>query len=368
MKGECVLVLETGEHFVGESVGAEGTSFGELCFNTAMTGYQEVITDPSYAGQIILFTYPLIGNYGVEERFSESDGVYARGLVVHQLNDYVGPIYTRGNLRAFLREHGVVAISSVDTRAITKIIRSKGELRAGLSTELPPELLLEKVRSSPTTSEMDLVKEVVSDEIYEYGGEGPMVVVVNLGVKRSILRNLRDAGLEVVVVPPTLSGEDILSLNPDGVVISNGPGDPARNGEVIETISQLLGRLPMMGICMGHQLFALAVGGRTYKLKFGHHGANHGVHDVLRDRTFITSQNHSFAVDPESLPPEVRVSHWNVNDSTVEGLVWEEKRVMTFQFHPEAHPGPWDANFYFRLFAETVRESRPSSFHIFSHL
>ena len=361
------LVLEDGLAFQGRSVGADGEAFGELVFNTAMTGYQEILTDPSYKGQVVCMTYPHIGNYGVNEEDAESRRPWVEGFVVRELSPIASNFRSQGPLDAYLKRHRIVAIDNVDTRALTLKLRQAGSLKCGISTTAQdPELLLERVRSSAEIVGADLVKEVTCGAPYEWpvNGSGKLkvesgmkrhVVVMDYGVKYNILRQLASLGCRVTVMPAATTAAEVLSRTPDAVVLSNGPGDPAAVTYAVETIRGLMGRVPMLGICLGHQLLGLAFGGETFKLKFGHHGGNHPVQDVATGKVEITTQNHNFAVDLESVPDQhVELTHTNLNDGTVEGMRHRDLPIMSLQYHPEAAPGPHDARYLFQRFLDLV--------------
>jgi carbamoyl-phosphate synthase small subunit len=386
----AVLALEDGRCFIGESFGQPGTSVGEACFNTSMTGYQEVLTDPSYRGQIVAMTVPQIGNYGVNALDDESSAVHVRGFVIEELSAITSNWRATGGLDAYLKKWGVPGIQGVDTRALTKHLRSRGAMRACLSSELSPEDAVARAKAAPPMAGSDFVKEVTPVASFDWDpadtesrewtivkGDGSGVevregnevfkklppvrfniVAYDFGMKKNILRRLRQEGFRVRVVPATFAGEDVLALKPDGVFLSNGPGDPAALTYVHENIRKLMGRTPIFGICLGHQMLSYAVGGRTFKLKFGHRGGNQPVKDLRTGKVAITSQNHGFAVDADSLPADVAVSHINLNDGTVEGLVCKDKPVFSVQYHPEAAPGPNDATYFFRQFAELIAATK----------
>ncbi len=354
------LVLEDGTAFHGLSIGAEAEAFGEAVFNTAITGYQEVLTDPSYKGQIVCMTYPHIGNYGVNEEDAESRKVWVEGFILRELSPVTSNYRAQESLQAYLKRNKVVAIDSVDTRALTLKLRQQGSMKCGISaTEQDPETLLKRVRASADIVGVDLVKQVTCSKPYEWASEAAKqkrhVVVMDFGVKHNILRKLSAAGCRVTVVPATTTAKEALSYKPDGLLLSNGPGDPAAVTYAIETIRQLLGQVPMLGICLGHQLLGHAYGGKTVKLKFGHHGGNHPVQDLTTSKVEITTQNHNFAVQLESIPGgKVEVTHKNLNDGTVEGMRHKELPVLSLQYHPEAAPGPHDAQHFFNRFVELM--------------
>ena len=363
------LALADGLVFTGRAFGAAGTVGGELVFNTGLTGYQEVLTDPSYAGQIVTMTYPQIGNTGVNAEDVESrDGrVQVRALVVRELSPAVSSFRAAGPLDDCLRAHGAAALRGVDTRALTRHIRQVGAMNAVLSTEIDDDAeLVRRAAALPSMAGADYVKEVVPAEAYDWPvgyesafaqGHRPHgervfdVVAVDCGAKMNILRNLVECGCRVRVVPATASANEVLEARPDGVFISNGPGDPAAVTYTIEMLRSLLGKAPIFGICLGHQLLTLALGGRTYKLKFGHHGCNHPVRNEATGKVEITSQNHGFAADADSLRAAgAVVTHVNLNDQTVEGFTHLDRAVFSVQYHPEASPGPHDATYLFDCF------------------
>jgi carbamoyl-phosphate synthase small subunit len=358
---EAILALESGLVLRGEAFGAPGESSGEVVFNTAMTGYQEIITDPSYRGQMVCMTYPLIGNYGINDEDVESRKVFLSGFIVKELSRVVSNWRAAKSLGQYLEEQGVTGIQGIDTRALTVHLRERGAMRAVLSTEdLDPQSLLKKARAARGTSGIDLVKEVAEIESYPWEGSGRYhVVAVDSGVKYNILRSLASRGCRVTVVPPTTSAKDILDLQPDGLFLSNGPGDPEAVGYLIETVKKLIPKLPIFGICLGHQILGQAMGGRTFKLKFGHHGANHPVMDLDTKKVEITSQNHNYCVDVESMPQRsVRMTHVNLNDNTCEGMEHLEYPVFSVQYHPEAAPGPHDSAYLFDKFISNMKKNQ----------
>jgi carbamoyl-phosphate synthase small subunit len=353
----AILALEDGKIFRGLSFGAKGTSCGEIVFNTSMAGYQEVLTDPSYKGQIVAMTYPLIGNYGVNKEDTESRKPFLEGFVVKEYSKIASNWRSRRSLGDYLKENNILGIENIDTRALTLHIREAGAMKAVLSTEDTDEKrLVKKARASTGLVGVDLVREVTCQKMYGWGKGKIKAAVIDCGVKYNILRRLNANGCGAIVVPAHTGADEILDLKPDGLLISNGPGDPAAVGYVIETARKLIGKLPIFGICLGHQILGLALGGATYKLKFGHHGGNHPVKDLNTERVLITVQNHGFCVDMDSLNKnEVRITHINLNDRTLEGMRHRKLPVFSVQFHPEASPGPHDAEYLFGQFAELMK-------------
>ena len=378
---KAILALEDGRLFQGRAFGKPGTTTGEICFNTSMTGYQEVITDPSYRGQIVTMTYPQIGNYGINPEDAESTAPQVRGFVIGELSPIASNYRSRQTLAEYFTEHGLLGIEWVDTRALTKHLRSAGAMRACLTTELPEAEAVQAALDSPPMEGSDFVKEVSTPEGYHWdqdsrrfalpntitGVEGnwldlpPVrhrIVAYDFGIKFNILRRLRQAGFDVQVVNSRTSAADVLALNPDGIFLSNGPGDPAALGYIHEEVRKLVGKKPIFGICLGNQILGHVFGGSTYKLKFGHRGGNQPVKDLRSGRISITSQNHGFAVDPDKLPANVEVTHINLNDDTVEGIRHKDHPVFSVQYHPEAAPGPHDATYFFDEFAALIDSTK----------
>lgn len=386
----AILALEDGRIFLGEAFGACGTTTGEVCFNTSMTGYQEILTDPSYRGQIVTMTYPEIGNYGVNFADEESSIPHLRGFVVAELSPITSNWRATASLSDYLQERGIPGIQGIDTRALTKHLRTRGAMRGCLSTTgMSGEEAIRMAKASSGVEGMDFVKEVTPVESSEWdpsntesrkwimskeleqGKEAresdsqgnqfaPLppithkIVAIDFGAKRNILRLLRQQGFSVTLVPATTSAAEVLAHHPDGVLLSNGPGDPATLDYAHRTVRELIGKVPIFGICLGHQIIACALGGKTFKLKFGHRGANHPVQDINSKAISITSQNHGFAVDPDSLPEDVEITHRNLNDGTVAGLRHKKYPVFSVQYHPEASPGPHDADYFFQEFAQVI--------------
>ncbi|MCM8794437.1 MAG: glutamine-hydrolyzing carbamoyl-phosphate synthase small subunit [Candidatus Omnitrophica bacterium] len=363
---KALLALENGAVFSAEAFGAPGETAGEVIFNTSMTGYQEILTDPSYKGQIVVMTYPLIGNYGINRQDMESFRPQAEGFVVRRLSPVASNWRQEGLLDEWLKQHGKMGIQGVDTRAVTVLLRERGALKGVISTvDLDPKRLVEKARQSPGLVGRDLVKEVTCQEPTAWG-ESPAqprfkVVAVDCGMKANIPRMLTQVGCQVTIVPATVTSEQILKHKPDGLFLSNGPGDPEGLPYLVRAVRECVGKVPIFGICLGHQIIGLALGGRTYKLKFGHHGANHPVLDLRTGTVEITSQNHGFAVNPDSIPTGVaEMTHLNLNDKTCEGLRHKKEPVICVQYHPEASPGPHDARHLFQRFAQMMKTGKPA--------
>ena len=356
---KAILVLEDGRTFNGASFGAAGETFGEMVFNTSMTGYQEILTDPSYAGQIVCMTYPLIGNYGVNESDVESRRPWVEGFVVREASRIRSNWRATKSLDDYLKENNVVGIEHVDTRALVRHIRDKGAMRAGISsTETEPKTLLERVLASPDMKNRELATAVTVEEIFDYPSMDDArfhVVAYDFGVKTNSLREFARFGCRITVVPAGTSAREALALEPDGIFLSNGPGDPASMQVVVEEIRKLTeSQVPMFGICLGHQLIGEAFGAETYKMKFGHRGGNQPIKDLTTGKVEITSHNHGFAVDADSLPADIEITHVNLNDNTVAGLRHKTLPVFSVQYHPESAPGPHDSEYLFDRFVELM--------------
>ena len=378
---KSLLALEDGRYFEGESFGASGSRVGEVCFNTAMTGYQEVLTDPSYRGQIVAMTYPLIGNYGINSLDQESSCPHVRGFVIEELTEIPSNWRSEMTLDEYLRKWNIPGAKGIDTRALTRHLRTRGAMKACLTTEqISPEEATQRAIHGEGVVGMDYVREVSTKKVYRWDpedklsvpwslpqasdGEGRQalpparfrIAAYDYGMKQNILRLLRQKGFEVTVVPATTPADEVLALSPDGIFLSNGPGDPAALPYAHKTVHDLMEKKPIFGICLGHQILGFAFGGSTFKLKFGHRGANQPVKDLRTGKVAITAQNHGFAVDAESLPSNVEITHINLNDGTVEGMRHKDLPIFSVQYHPEAAPGPHDASYFFDQFAELIEK------------
>ncbi len=367
-KSKAVLVLQDGTVFEGYSFGHPGDTDGEVVFNTAMTGYQEILTDPSYKGQIVTMTYPMIGNYGVNPEDVESPRPYAEGLIVKEYSQLYSNFRAVSSLADYLKKHRMVGLEGIDTRALVRHLRSEGAMPGLISTtDLDLSRLRKKAKDLPTMDGQDLAGTVTCSKSYSWrqgtvileaegaGRRHPpkpprRVIAFDYGIKQNILRLLVDWGCEVTVVPARTNAEEVLRKKPDGVFLSNGPGDPAAVDYAIRNVSKMVGKVPIFGICLGHQILGLACGAKTYKLKFGHHGANHPIKNLRTGKVEITSQNHGFAIDPESLKNAGELTHINLNDNTVAGFANDEKKFLAVQYHPEASPGPHDSRYLFEQF------------------
>ena len=352
----AILLLADGRIFEGKSFGYQGETTGEVCFNTGMTGYQEILTDPSYCRQIVTMTSPHIGNYGINEEDIESENIQVAGFAIKEETMTPSNWRSTQSLGEYLKKNKIVGIKEIDTRSLTRHIRDKGAMNGIISSnDLNIQSLEKKLKEFPDMNGLDLAKDVTTKKKYKWPGKGQYkVAVIDFGIKKNILRLLSDAGCELTVFPASIKAEDILSFEPDGVFLSNGPGDPIAVTYGIETVKKLLGKVPLFGICLGHQILALALGASTFKLKFGHRGINHPVRNNEKNTVEITSQNHGFAVDLDSLPPNVISTHINLNDNTSGGIRCTDIPAFSVQYHPESSPGPHDSRYLFNQFIEMM--------------
>jgi len=375
MAKKAILVLEDGSVHEGHCFGAETTVYGEVVFSTSMTGYQEMLTDPSYAGQILVPTYPLIGNYGINESDSESRQIQVRGLVVREYCPRPSHWQSTRTLHEFLLAYGIPGISGIDTRALTRRLRSSGVMMGILGSEMTIEDPSAELKNLPRYDSINFVRQVSTEKSYEWQSNRPAtatlpslslrgasatkqslrILVIDYGLKYNILRLLSQLGCQATAIPCTTSAEDVLALDPDGIVLSPGPGDPALLDDIANTVRNLIGKKPIMGICLGHQLIGKSLGAKTFKLKFGHRGGNHPVRDLATGRVYITAQNHGYALDADTLEGGLEVSHINLNDGTVEGLRHQDLPILSIQYHSEASPGPLDNMYLFERFLEMVK-------------
>ena len=371
---KAILALADGRIFEGTSFGAQGEADGEVVFNTSMTGYQEILTDPSYYGQMVVMTYPLIGNYGVNSEDFESDRPHLSAFIIKELSTLPSNWRSQGSLHDFLAKYGIIGIQGIDTRALTRHIRNTGAQQAVLSTKpTNRQKLVAQANRLPSLKGRDLVKEVTCKEPYEWcEGEWELnngetffksapripsnyfIVAYDFGIKRNILRKLVQAGCRIKVVPASMPAKDVLAMNPSGIFLSNGPGDPAAVKYALKNVKYLVGKIPIFGICLGHQILSLALGAGTYKLKFGHHGGNQPVINLKTSRVEITAQNHGFAVDATSLSSDCDITSINLNDNTIEGIQHKSLPILSIQYHPEASPGPHDSSHLFKEFTELI--------------
>ncbi|VAW16572.1 Carbamoyl-phosphate synthase small chain, partial [hydrothermal vent metagenome] len=366
----AILFLEDGRSFLGRSLSIEGERSGEAVFNTSMTGYQEILTDPSYAGQIVTMTYPLIGNYGVNKEDVESNKIHVKGFVVKEYCRHHSNFRATQSLIDYLNENGILAVEGIDTRALTRHLREKGAMKAVISTEdFDEKSLAEKISKTPSMAGADWVGKVTTEKAYVRSPSGGLqakyvIAAIDCGIKTNIIRIFNQLGCDIHVFPSTVTSTEIENLNPDGVFVSNGPGDPAAVKSVSQTIQKFFGRIPVFGICLGHQIIGLALGAKTYKLKFGHRGANHPVRDSMNNRIGITSQNHGFCVDIDSLDAnDIESVNINLNDQTLEGFRHKTMPIISFQHHPEAAPGPHDVQYLFNTFIDLMKKHKEVQSH-----
>ena len=364
-KKPAVLLLENNQVFHGYAIGKTGTTSGELCFNTGMVGYQEILTDPSYCGQMVLMTYPHIGNYGVNKNDIESKNIQVAGFIIKDLTIEPSNYSSDQSLNQYLKNNNITGICGLDTRAITRVVREHGSMNAIISSEnLDLNVLTEELSQTPSMEGLNLTNQVTCKKSYKYensiSGEFK-VAALDFGIKNNILRLLKKYGCNVTVFPSNISSQEIISFNPDGVFLSNGPGDPAAVVGAINCIKNLLGKYPIFGICLGHQLLSLALGAKTFKLKYGHRGLNHPVKNIENGKIEITSQNHGFAVSKENLPSNINITHINLNDNTIAGISCPDMQVFSVQYHPESAPGPHDSEYLFQSFINLMRHRKSNA-------
>ncbi len=358
----AILVLENGLIFEGNAFGAYGTTSGELCFNTGMVGYQEILTDPSYCGQVVTMTYPHIGNYGINANYSESKSIQVSGFIVKEGSQHPSNYLSQSSITEYLEQHNIVGIQNLDTRAITRVIREEGSMNAIISSEiLDPKILKKQLQTIPSMEGLNLIERVTCSKIYKYSKPKKTlfkIVAIDFGIKTNILRLLKKQGCEITVVPATITSDEIQKINPDGIFLSNGPGDPAAALDAIKCIQSLIGNYPIFGICLGHQLLALALGAKTFKLKYGHRGCNHPVKNLETGKVEITSQNHGFAVSKDNIPSNIKITHINLNDDTVAGISCSNIKAFSIQYHPESCPGPNDSQYLFDHFIQLMHREK----------